>query len=38
MNAEAFAESELAFKEFILTLQTYADALGCTILLLSSDG
>jgi circadian clock protein KaiC len=36
LNAEAFAQSELAFKEFIHLLQTYADAYGCTILLLSS--
>jgi circadian clock protein KaiC len=36
LNAESFAQSELAFKEFIHMLQTYADAYGCTILLLSS--
>ncbi|HST06193.1 MAG TPA: ATPase domain-containing protein [Chloroflexia bacterium] len=36
LNAEAFARSELAFKEFIHKLQTYADANGCTTLLLSS--
>ncbi|HEX9991174.1 MAG TPA: ATPase domain-containing protein [Chloroflexia bacterium] len=36
LNAESFAQSELAFKEFIHLLQTYADAYGCTILLLSS--
>ncbi len=36
LNAEAFAQSELAFKEFIHLLQTYADAYGCTIIMLSS--
>lgn len=36
LNAEAYAPSGLAFKEFIHMLQTYADAYGCAILLLSS--
>ena len=36
LNAEGFAPSELAFKEFIHRLQTFADAYGCTVLLLSS--
>jgi len=36
LNAEAFAPSDLLFKEFIHTLQTYADAYGCTVLLLTA--
>lgn len=36
LTAEAFSPSEIEFKEFIHRLQSYADAYGCTVLLLSS--
>jgi circadian clock protein KaiC len=36
LTAEAFTESEVEFKEFIHRLQSYADAHGCTVLMLSS--
>jgi circadian clock protein KaiC len=35
-TAESFASSEVEFKEFIHQLQSFADAYGCTVLLLSS--
>lgn len=36
LSAEAFSASNVEFKEFIHRLQSYADAYGCTVLLLSS--
>jgi circadian clock protein KaiC len=36
LTAETFSSSEVEFKEFIHRLQSFADAYGCTVLLLSS--
>jgi len=38
LHAEALAQSELVFKEFIHQLQIYAELTNCTVLLLSSPG
>ena len=37
-NAESFATTNAAFKEFLHSLQQYAELYGCTVLLLSSRG